>query len=107
MRYVQVVIGALLLLFLLALFARVIDAAMEIDDLKSQVRLQKEAIAFLEAVNDSSLSSCAVKVTNFEVVVKSSSYLLMTWDGDSSLVGPYRIKKHDACITEIKLVGLP
>ena len=80
---------------------------MEVDDLKSEVRLQKEAVAFLEAVNNRSLASCAMKVTDFEQVVKVSAYAPVTWHGDSSLVGPYQVKKSNECMTEIKLVGLP
>jgi hypothetical protein len=100
-------IGSLSFLLLIALFARVIDASMEVNDLKSQVRLQKQAIAFMEAINDRTLLSCAVKVADFEVVVKASAYVPVTWYGDSSLVGPFQVKKRNECMAEIKLVGLP
>lgn len=100
--------GLLLFLLLIALVARAIEASMEVDDLKSQVRLQKEAIAFLEAVDDHSLSSCALKVPDLEtVVVAKGIYSPVAWNGDNSLVGPYRVKKRSECVIEVKLVGLP
>jgi hypothetical protein len=88
------------------LFFRQLDSAIEIDDLKSQIRLQKESLVFLQAVADSSLSSsCTISIEQFETIAHANTRNVL-WQKSIALVGPYRVSRNESCITKIELVGL-
>ena len=96
-----VVLGAAAIFF----FMRSIDAAIEIDDLKSQIHLQQEGIQFIQTVANDAFSSCKTSVEQFEVTAKKNGHAVV-WQGENALVGPFRITKQGSCITKIEQVGL-
>lgn len=87
------------------LFGRV-DSAMEIDNLKEQIKLQRKEMHFLQNITNSALSSCKTTVASFESVVRANGRDVL-WQGDDALVGAFRVKKKDSCIVSIEaVVGL-
>lgn len=89
------------------LFVGKIDSAMEVDNLKEQIKLQRREMQFLQSVTNSTLSSCKITVADFELAVRANGREVL-WRGDDALVGVFRIKKNPAsCIVSIEaVVGL-
>ena len=85
-------------------FIRSIDAAIEIDDLKSQIHLQQEGIKFIQTVANDAFSSCKTTVEQFEMTAKRNGHTVV-WQGDTALVGPFRITKHDSCMRRVTASG--
>jgi len=85
------------------LFNRV-DSAMEVDSLKEQIKLQREEMHFLQRIANSALSTCNMTVANFESVASESKRNVL-WQGDDALVGPFRVKRKDACIVSVELIA--
>jgi hypothetical protein len=100
--------GLLLILSFVAVFSllHVFNQAAEIDDLKSQIGLQKQALHFMQDVSNVAMPSCAVSVATFESVAKRNGRSVVLWQDQTALVGPFRIKRNASCVTELKLVGL-
>lgn len=100
---------ALFFLFIasVALFARVIDASMEIDDLKSQVKLQRNALDFLQSINDQTFKTCTINISELESLAKSRGYSIPHWNDGQASVGPFQVVRLDQCVSRIKLVGFP
>jgi hypothetical protein len=97
---------AILIAIAILSFLRVLDAALEIDDLKSQVRLQREALQFLQDVANDTLASCGTTVANFESTAARINGRPVFWEGQIALVGPFKVTKKDSCVERIELVGL-
>jgi hypothetical protein len=104
MKYVIAIALSLLCAFM---FLRGLDSALEIDDLKSQVKLQKKSIVFLERVSNQALSSCSVNASRLKSIAESSGYSGAVWEKDKFSAGFFQGKKVGECVTEIRLVGLP
>jgi hypothetical protein len=97
----------ILFLLLVLTFLRGLDFALEIDDLKSQVRIQKKSLVFLERLSNQALPSCSVSESNLKSIAESSGYTSVTLDKDKFSVGFFQGKKFGDCVTEIRLIGLP
>ncbi len=67
---IYIVLLIVLSLAAIFFFIRSIDAAIEIDDLKSQIHLQQEGIQFIQTVANDAFSSCKTSVEQFEVTAK-------------------------------------
>ena len=102
---IYIVLLIVLSLAAIFFFIRSIDAAIEIDDLKSQIHLQQEGILFIQSVANDAFSSCKTNVEQFEITAKKNGYAFV-WQGETALVGPFRITKQDSCISKIEQVGL-
>ena len=87
----------------LFLFFRALDAGMEVDSLKSEIRLQKQEMHFLQSITNGSFSSCKTTVAAFESIVRENGRNTL-WQGQVALVGPFRVKKKDSCIESIEAV---
>jgi hypothetical protein len=100
--------GLLVILFLITAFSlfRVFDQAAEIDDLKSQIGLQKNALHFMQDVSNRSMAACAFSVDAFEGVAKMNGHSAVLWQNQVALVGPFRVTRSTSCVTEMQLVGL-
>jgi hypothetical protein len=84
------------------LFSRV-DAAMQIDSLKEQVKLQRKEMRFLERIANGAFDSCKVSVANFENLVRQNRRDLV-WQENEALVGPFKIQRKASCIVGIHVV---
>lgn len=84
------------------LFGRV-DSAMEIDNLKEQIKLQRRELLFLQSITNSAFDFCQTNVVSFESAVRANGRDVL-WQGDDALVGPFRVRKHDSCIVSIEAV---
>lgn len=102
-RYIVLVIvlGVAAIFF----FLRTLDSAIEIDDLKSQIRLQQEGLQFLQSVANDALTSCRTTVERFETAAHANGHTVV-WQGQVALVGPFRVTKQDSCVVKIEQVGL-
>lgn len=109
MKYTSVATFTLLTVLLVVSAFRTLDKAMEVDDLRSHIRLQNDAIEFLESVNNAALSSCSIKVEGLRALTNSSKYQYtgLQWNEGRAQVGPFEVRRDGECVTEIKLVGLP
>lgn len=84
------------------LFFRVIDAAIEIDDLKSDGEFRYNQMQALLKITNASLASCSLKVEEFKRVVQNSGLPpISTWDSDTILVGSFKVTRKGECITHI------
>ena len=81
------------------------DGAIEIDDLKSQIRLQREGLQFMQSVANKALSTCGVSAKEFESIAKENGHTVV-WKGSVTLVGPFEITNQDSCIKKMEQVGL-
>ena len=88
------------LIFLL--FARV-NSAMEIDNLKEEIKHQRREMHFLENITNSTLSPCKTTVSDFENVVRANGNNVL-WQGDDALVGAFKIKRKGSCLVSINAV---
>ncbi|MRR08305.1 MAG: hypothetical protein EG828_15555 [Deltaproteobacteria bacterium] len=89
----------------MALFFRSIDAAIEVDSLKSEIQLQKKGLQFLQGVANDALSSCRTTVAVFENTARLNGHSVL-WQGETALVGPFKVTKANSCIERIEAVGL-
>jgi len=89
----------------LFLFFRGIDSAMEVDNLKTHIQLQKKEMHFLQSIANSAFSFCKTSVSEFEAVVHANRRTVL-WQGDEALVGPFRVKRNGTCIVSIEAIGL-
>lgn len=105
-----VMYGLLLVLLILASVSlfHAFDQAAEIDDLESQISLQKDALRFMQSVSNSALSTCSVSVPAFEEMAKANGHNTVLWQNNAALVGPFRVKRKVGvpCVAEMQLVGL-
>lgn len=95
----------LLGLMVIIFFLRVLDASLEISDLKSQVRLQRDGLNFLQSITNQSLQSCSIAVDDIKNIAREYKYEVW-WDDKSFLVGPFKGIKNGSCIERIDMVGL-
>lgn len=102
---IYIVLLIVLSLAAIFFFIRSIDAAIEINDLKSQIRLQQEGIQFIQTVANDAFSSCESSVEQFEITAKKNGHAVV-WQEETALVGPFKITKQDSCILKIEQVGL-
>lgn len=86
------------------LFFRGLDSAMEIDNLKEQIKLQRKEMHFLQSITNDNFSSCKTTVANFEEVVHANGRQVL-WQGEDALVGPFQVKRKNSCIVSIELGG--
>jgi len=87
---------------IVALFFRVIDAALEIDDLKQGAEFRYQEAQAMMAIANAALGPCSLKVDEFERVVKDSGLpLISTWDREEVLVGSFTVTKNGDCIEKI------
>jgi hypothetical protein len=102
------VYGLLLILSLITAFSlfRIFDQAVEIDSLKSQIGLQRDALHFMQNVSNGAMSTCTFSVVAFERVAKANGHGAVLWQNQIALVGPFRIKRSASCVTEMQLIGL-
>lgn len=90
------------LVVIAALFFRVVDAALEIDDLKSSANFRYKEMHALMAITNASLASCGLKVDEFESVVRDSGLPpIRAWESDTILVGSFKVTRKGDCITHI------
>lgn len=94
----------LLGLMAIILFLRVLDASLEISDLKSQVRLQRDGLGFLQSITNQSLQSCSIDVDDIKKIAHEYKYEVF-WDDQSFQVGPFKGIKNGSCIERIELVA--
>lgn len=87
-------------------FLRALDAAIEIDSLKSQIQLQEESLQLLQSITNNALASCGTTVAAFEGIAVRMNGHSVFWEGQIALVGPFRVTKKDSCIERIELIGL-
>lgn len=100
------ILTLLLVMLVVFLFFRQIDSAIELDDLRSQVLLQRKEFQFLQTVaNESLTSACALPVERLEAIVESARNSIVSWQGNTALVGPYRVYEQGGCILKIELVA--
>jgi hypothetical protein len=86
-------------------FFRVVDAALEIDDLKSQIHLQQKGMQFMQSVANDALSSCVTTISKFENISRANGFTVL-WQDQVALVGPFRVTKKNSCVLKIEQVGL-
>jgi hypothetical protein len=107
MKKLHLVFLLILVAAIVVLAARTLDKSLEVDDLKSQIILQKKSIIFLQAINKISVANCSVKKDDIEKIAKSVGYATPGWGGRRVMEGPFQIDVQDQCITRINLIGLP
>ena len=101
---VPVITTALSLIF----FLRSLDAAIEIDSLKSHLVSQRESIDFLLSVNVRMIRACSLKTDVFEDIVKQSPYASNNrWNDDRFFAGPFLATRTRDCVSRIDMVGRP
>lgn len=87
-------------------FFRAMDAALEIDDLKSQVNLQKNSLKFLAEVSNQSLMSCTLNAEKLELLAKEKQ-LPMRVEKQSIFIGSFEFTKDaNSCISKVEQVAL-
>ena len=88
------------------LFVVVIDRAIEVDGLSSQVHLQRGALREFQDLINTSMASCPLHVVEFERISQSNGYPSHKIVNGSNLIGPFQVKADGECIKSIELVGL-
>ncbi len=86
-------------------FFRALDSGMEVDDLKSQIKLQHRELIFLQGITNAAFSSAKLPVATFEESVRADGRDVR-WQGNEALVGPFKVKRNENYIVSIVLVGL-
>ncbi|MER9375962.1 hypothetical protein [Mesorhizobium sp. M0491] len=84
----------------LLLFVKSLDPALEIDNLKEQIKLQHRELRFLSNMANAGFSSCGLSVLNFEKFAKENDHPVL-WEGDDGLVGGFKVHKKDLCIVSV------
>lgn len=106
----QKVLLAIVIIFLIGIsivsLFRVVDASLEIDDLKSQVSLQKKSLKLLGDVANQSLHSCALTTEKLDAIAKNHDYPVRH-EKQSVFIGSFEFN-HGAsdCITKVEQVAL-
>ena len=83
-------------------FFRVIDAALEIDDLKTGGDFIFRRMDDLIVITNASFRSCNMKVEEFERVVNDAGISLNPWTGETALVGSFKVTRKGDCVTHIE-----
>jgi hypothetical protein len=92
----------------LIFFLRSIDAAIEIDSLKSHVASQRESIDFLLSLNERTIQACSLKTDVFEDIVKQSPYASNnSCNDDRFFAGPFLVTRTGDCVSRVDMVGRP
>jgi len=85
---------------------RVVDASLEIDDLKSQIVLQKKSLKLLKDVSNQSLQPCALTIEKLDAIAKENDYPARH-EKQSVLIGSFEFSKGlNSCITKVEQVAL-
>ncbi|MER9934336.1 hypothetical protein [Mesorhizobium sp. M0088] len=84
----------------LFLFVRSLDPALEIDNLKEQIGLQRREMRFLSKMANMSFSSCHLRVADFEKFAKENGHEV-SWSGDVALAGAFKVQRKDSCIVSV------
>ena len=83
-----------------------LNQAMEIDDLRSHIQLQRKEFDFLLVImNDALRHECSLSVDKFQQEVKKLRGRAVGWDNGIALVGPFRVMKKQSCLARIELVA--
>jgi len=86
------------------LFFRVLDSALEIDDLKSGAEFRYKQTDALLVITNASLGSCSLKVDEFERLVHHAGLPPVSgWNTDTILVGSFKVTRRGDCVTHIAL----
>lgn len=103
MRKVMLVLLFLALLVVsLVLFFRVIDAALEISDLKSGADLRYREMQTLMVLMNASLHSCSLSVSKLESVIQERGVSSgLAWNRDSATLGSFLIVRKGGCVVRI------
>jgi len=108
MRYMLTAVTYAMMAMSALMFLKSIDRAAEVDDLKSHIRSQREAIVFLLAFSDKAVSECAMNVGTFDDLLKNSSYAHRAFRlNDQLAFGPFLVQKKNNCISHIGHVSSP
>lgn len=82
-------------------FARSIDAALEIDDLKSANHSANSEMKFLQAVTNEALASCEITLDKFSKIAKENGYAFSMVNKEQIGMGTFIVTIHDSCITKM------
>jgi uncharacterized protein YueI len=82
-------------------FARSIDAALEIDDLKSGSSYVNREMNFLQAVTNEALVSCEITLDKFGKIAKENGYAFRMVNKEQIEIGTFIVTIHDSCISKM------
>ena len=101
MHYVFMAI--LIVITICCLFGR-LDAGLENDSLKDQIRLQRTVIHFMENIVNSPPSPfCKISVADFEKIADANENSVI-WEGDRGNVWAFILKRKGSCIESINVI---
>jgi hypothetical protein len=81
------------------------DQAVEIDDLKDQIRVQRTEIQFFLNFLNGAFADCKFTVSDFTRYVEKSGDVTVHWRGDKGTFSWYEVTKKGECIQSIKVMG--
>jgi hypothetical protein len=83
-------------------FFRALDSGLEVSSLKTTIQYHKRELLFLQNVANSALMGQKITITSFQRAIGTNG---VVWDGDSALIGSYKVKRNGDYIVHIELVG--
>jgi len=103
LRRIAVILGFVgCFVVIVVLGFRVLDAALEIDNLKTGGDYIFKRMDDLLVITNASFRSCNMKVQEFERVVKDAGIPMNSWAGETTLVGSFKVTRQGNCVTRIE-----
>ncbi|RUW51075.1 hypothetical protein EOA32_17160 [Mesorhizobium sp. M1A.F.Ca.ET.072.01.1.1] len=99
-KFVSAILVVVPSVIAILLFVRSLDPALEIDNLKEQIGLQRSELRFLSKMANMGFASCHLTVPDFEKFAKENEHAFL-WEGDNGLVGGFKVQRKGACIVSV------